>query len=213
MAEGMSLLFPGDDLDLFVSQGVFIQLHSADASTALHYPVPYAGVLEVLSTRPGDVMVQRYTAYRNASLTSYPSAWTRAFGGGVWSNWVALADDTGDISSTGSIAVAQTGWSFTAGHLRQIGKIVFIQLFFTYTGAGITVPASGDIGNTAVCQMVEAYRPGLGYLQGGLSTITSGRAATFAIATDGIISITAVGGSTNIATSDVISIGGQYLMD
>lgn len=213
MAEGMSLLFPGDDIDLFTSQGVFIQLHSADASTALHYPVPYAGVLEVLATLPADVMVQRYTAYRNAQLASYPSTWSRSFGDGVWSAWVALANDTGDISSTGSIAVAQSGWSFTSGHLRQIGKIVSIQLFFTYTGAGITVPASGDIGNTPVCQMVAAYRPGLGYSQGGLSTINSGRTACFSMDTAGIIYLSSVGGSTNIATNDAFSVGGQYLMN
>jgi hypothetical protein len=89
-AKGMVLLRAAENLDDYTAQGVFIQLYNADAASGSNYPTPYAGVLEVLSTRPSDVVVQRYTAYRTTATANQPSPWVRAFGEGAWSAWQPL---------------------------------------------------------------------------------------------------------------------------
>lgn len=87
MARGMITLGASENLDDYTSQGVFIQLNDTDAAGGTNYPSSYAGVLEVLSTKPTAIIVQRYTAYRNSAITHFPSMWTRAFGAGDWSAW------------------------------------------------------------------------------------------------------------------------------
>jgi hypothetical protein len=219
MAKGMTILGPGCNLDEYTSQGVFIQLKNANVSLALNYPELYAGILEVFATQPGQIMMQRYTTYRTVSTVPKPHVWTRVFyflSG--WSAWVPNTDpvtDTGWIHGTTSLAVASTGWAWDSagGDLRKIGDQVFIQFFLNYTGAGITVPTSGNITNTNVCQLVTAYRPGLGFSQGGPNTMSSGRNAVFIVQSDGTIQITAVAGTPDIATNDSFSIGGSFLLN
>jgi hypothetical protein len=217
MAKGMSVLGPGANLDDYVYQGVFVQPHSTDALLSLNYPPQtaagaYAGFLEVLSAPTGYMVTQRYTAHRNSTRAPYPSTWTRVFGLGAWSGWEAVLDDVADISSVASICVNQSGWAVTSGHLRQVGKLVSVHLFMTYLGTGITVPVTGNIANSPVCQMVAAYRPGIGYSQGGLGTLSTGRAACFHVETDGTIVINSVGGTANIAPNETFSAGGTYLL-
>lgn len=89
-AKGMRLLRGAENLDDYTAQGVFIQLYNVDAASGSNYPAPYAGVLEVLSTRPTTVVVQRYTAYRTTGDANQPSPWVRVFGEGTWSVWQPL---------------------------------------------------------------------------------------------------------------------------
>jgi hypothetical protein len=133
--------------------------------------------------------------------------------GSIIANSVIFPTDTGWITTPISlIAVAATDWTITSAAVRRVWKHVHIYIFLQYTGSGITVPASGDIASTAVFQMVTAYRPGSGSTQGGLGSASTGRLINAVIVTDGTVSITAVGGSGNIATNELISVAGSYLM-
>jgi hypothetical protein len=223
MARGMIVLQPGDNLDTFVSEGNFVQMHSVYALASLNYPPQtatgaWAGFLEVLSTRASTLMMQRYTGYRSTAGTWFPSVWVRSFAGGIWSGWVSLQSDTDEISTVSSICVAQTGWSVTSAHLRVINKVCYIMIYVQRTGATIAVPATGDIANTTVCQMIAAYRPGVGYTQGGIGGGNTGRMCAAYVQTDGIIGIGAVGGEgasptgLDILVNDQFSIGGSYLL-
>lgn len=104
MAKGMILLGPGEDLDGYVSEGRFIQMYDAAAAGGANYPVPYAGILEVLSTQPADIMVQRYTAYQDAGRVG-PSAWVRTYGLSVWSVW----EQVGGSPPAGSMTLTTGG--------------------------------------------------------------------------------------------------------
>lgn len=122
LTKGMIILESGADLDDFTATGNFICMRSSDATTGLHYPAPYAGILEVLSSQPLSVMVQRYTAYRTPTDTPYPSSWIRTFGSGSWSSWKPLnranpvvANDaaTGPVTIAGTTITAIPGLSET----------------------------------------------------------------------------------------------------
>jgi hypothetical protein len=211
-AKGMMLLGAGEDLDDYPAAGNFIQLYSADAVGGLNYPVPYAGVLEVVSTRPGDIMMQRYTAYRNANRIA-PSAWTRTFGAAVWSAWEPYADDTGWITSIGSIAVAQANFTIVSASLRRINKTVHIKFDVQYTGTAITPQGTGNITDIGMVQMVAAYRPGTGSPdQAGMASSGNRGGVSAYITSTGIVMLAAVGGAGNIATNDTLGFGGSYLL-
>lgn len=213
-ATGMILLESAEDLDDYTSAGNFIQRSSANAAGGLNFPVPYAGVLEVISTQPADVLTQRYTAYRNAVDASAPSMWVRTFGDSVWSTWRPVHDDTGWVTSVAAIAVAQTGWSIGSASLRRVGKHVVCRIVVDRTGAALTVSTTGSVaGAPAVFQMVAAYRPGSGApLQGGF-TGTNVRDVGGRIDSTGIFNLANVSGSVNIATGDQLVIAGSYYLN
>lgn len=212
ITQGLTLLGPAEDLDLFVSSGVYIQLFSGDAASGINYPVPYAGVLEVLTTQPSNLVVQRYTAYRNVVVANTPSIWVRVFGNGLWSAWHPEQDDTGWITTIGSVAVAQTGWTIDQASLRRINKEVHFRIFVTRDGANITVPLGGNIVDAPLFQFVTAYRPG-GTVAQGIFTGSFTMTVAGVIATDGVVTLTAVGDGNNINTNDQIAVGGVYLMN
>jgi hypothetical protein len=108
MAQGMTILGPGMDLDDQTSPGNFIQFSSAEAAAGTNYPVPYAGALEVVATRPEKIMVQRYTAWRTAADTNYPSAWVRAFGDDAWSPWKPLNVEPHHFTAVASTTISPT---------------------------------------------------------------------------------------------------------
>jgi len=83
------------DLDQITVPGCYRQAHNAEATTALHYPVPYGGLLEVF----GDVdtvglVWQRYTLLIPQTST-YAAMFVRGFNNntGSWSAWRSVYND------------------------------------------------------------------------------------------------------------------------
>lgn len=122
----------------------------------------------------------------------------------------SVADAINDsVAATGS-AVAGTGWtvdSFTAATILA-GKLLLIGVTFTRSGANITVPASGDVGNSQIATM-PASCGGTSTMHQALATGTVGRilAVTFQPSTR-ILNLCAAAGTGDIATGNQFQVSG-----
>lgn len=82
-----TLIGAGYDLDTCLTPGKYHQASNASATLALHYPVVYAGLLEVSSGYP----YQRYTVYSGAVGGLANRVYVRGYYSLVWSAWVEQA--------------------------------------------------------------------------------------------------------------------------
>jgi len=80
------------DLDTLTTPGRYWQSQSAEATTALHYPVGRAGSLEVLTNPSAAQTHQRYTEY-DTGASAGPTMWIRNRYLGVWSAWAPVSLD------------------------------------------------------------------------------------------------------------------------
>lgn len=135
---------------------------------------------------------------RRLTIVANPTAQTR------------LLTDTGWVTS--GVATPSSGVTITSQYFRRIGQTVYLDLAMTATVA-TTVPASGDIGNTIYrVQVAPTWSP---TPSGPLQALTGGqvgRAIAGYIASGGLISISAVAGTTSIAVGDTLRLGGSYLL-
>lgn len=151
MAKGMTLLGASENLDDYTSQGVFIQLYDADAAGGTNYPSSYAGVLEVLSTKPSNIIVQRYTAYRNSAISHHPSMWTRVFGAESWSEWKPPAPETPiRFSDTASSTLTVTTTATLIPGLTHTFTPSSVDAVYRVDAS---VDLSGDNNSTGVCSV------------------------------------------------------------
>ena len=102
------------DLDTKVTTGIFSQNANAEATTALHYPVAQAGLLEVFAY---SMMIhQRYWVYNTDDIY-----YRAKYDTGAWSAWVkgANVNDsiTGNAATATTLQTARTinGVSFNGG--------------------------------------------------------------------------------------------------
>ncbi|QXT62762.1 hypothetical protein [Tessaracoccus palaemonis] len=118
--------------------------------------------------------------------------------------------DTGWVTS--GVVTSLTGVTVTSQYWRRLGMTVYLDLDLRATVA-TTVPASGDIGNTIYrVQVGTAWAPTTSGPAQALPGGQAGRAITGYIASGGLISISAVAGTTNIAVGDTLRLGGSYLL-
>ena len=95
----VTALSSGVDLNTLTDWKVYTQANSASAASGSNYPVPLAGVLEVLPVAGGTGahVWQRYTTYRHTTLTGGeeigPTVYVRAFYSAVWSPWIRVGGE------------------------------------------------------------------------------------------------------------------------
>lgn len=155
-----SLLASGTDLDNVVTPGSYIQNANVNATLALHYPVTYAGSLEVTYQGPSGMVYQQYQVY--SSSPSVPnSVWVRGRYSSAWSAWKMLAWDADLAVDENNLAVHIAA---TAAH-GVSGAVVGttdtqILTNKTIDGANntLTVPVSAVTGLTTRLASLEASR-------------------------------------------------------
>jgi len=117
--------------------------------------------------------------------------------------------DTGWVTS--GVITASPNWTVNSYAIRKLFKTVHLAfLNVTYTGSGISVPTSGDVTNTPIAVVGSDFRPN--GTRGGFANVNSGRMASAYITSDGTISLSAVGGSGDIANGAVFSFAGDWLI-
>lgn len=123
--------------------------------------------------------------------------------------------DTGWLTSTTPPFAAQPGWTLDGARFRKItsGDFILADLYIavTKTGSVLANNASGNVANT-----IAALAPPLWWPDQNanlVAPLTSGRVvvATFEAATGNII-IAAVGGSSDIAVGEQITLHGMYFV-
>lgn len=93
---GVVALGSGANLDTLLDWKVYTQDTNSGAASGTNYPVPLAGVLEVLPVAGGGGahIWQRYTTYRHTTLIGEeeigPTVYVRAFSSGAWSPWTVI---------------------------------------------------------------------------------------------------------------------------
>lgn len=103
-----------------------------------------------------------------------------------------------------------SGWKINNQYVQKFGPFVIIYLIVERTGAGISVPASGNIPNEVVASAKVGYRCAI--TQMPLSSGGTGPMAAYYIGSGGDLTMTALPpGSGNIAKGDTFSVGGFYL--
>jgi hypothetical protein len=115
--------------------------------------------------------------------------------------------------------VASTGWAITTGYCgyRRIGDMCFIRGQVNRTGATITVPANGDVGNVALIDTMPApCTPA--QTQGGIGTFTNGRQASYYVdaagpGATGRVALAACAPGANIIATDQMSFAGCFAVN
>lgn len=96
---GVVALGSGANLDTLLDWKVYTQDTNSGAASGTNYPVPLAGVLEVLPVAGGGSahIWQRYTTYYHAAAMGGeeigPVVYVRALSSGVWSPWVVVGGE------------------------------------------------------------------------------------------------------------------------
>lgn len=119
---------PGVNLDTLVSvPGSYVQSQSAEATLALNYPVPVAGLLEVFTNVVDGVLAasphvwQRYTTYLHGTYPDY--TYLRSNYNGTWGTWrrTDAAASQADTVDFGSVSAGSS----------KSQAVVFAQPFYT----------------------------------------------------------------------------------
>lgn len=81
---GPAISFVGvQNLDAYMTAGIWAEGSDANAALGSNYPEPYAGLLEVYN-RAAFQVYQRYTVY----ATQGSRVWVRGYTSGAWGSWV-----------------------------------------------------------------------------------------------------------------------------
>lgn len=89
----------GVNLDTLLDWKTYTQALNAAAASGSNYPVPLAGVLEVMPIAggAGEMIWQRYTTYRHTAAVGGeeigPTVYVRSFYSGAWSPWVVVGGE------------------------------------------------------------------------------------------------------------------------
>lgn len=109
---------------------------------------------------------------------------------------------------------AAAGWALSAQNVKVMGKLALFQATFTRTGAAIAVPVNGDIGNVAVVTLNPAAIGATALaFAGPICSHSVGRLASYQAAGNGLLSLSAVGGSGGtIAVNEAMSLIGMTFL-
>jgi hypothetical protein len=134
------------DLNIYTDQGIRYQTSDAQAATGLHYPIPYAGKLEI-TVATANFIWQKYTGYNGTGTREF----NRQFYNGGWSAWrelqytdAVIANATNAVNVTGVVPIANGG----TGATTQTAAQTALGLVPNYGVAPTTVvmrDANGDI--------------------------------------------------------------------
>lgn len=109
----------------------------------------------------------------------------------------------------GAVGTALTGWQLVGAEASIEGKGIQLHLRVKRTGATITVPASGNINNSNVVQLVTSLKPRLGSTP--LSAAHTGRVVAGNIDLNGTVAIAAVAPGANITVNEEFTLAGYYI--
>lgn len=144
----------GTDLNNFTSYGVYYQPSSANATTALHYPVAGVyGILEVFTI--SAQVLQRYTEYDNSGV------WIRDLYGGVWSDWNQIYPAPVTIIASGSVTIAS---------VTTVAGLIHVTVPSGYDIKQFIVTTSGGAGGIIQVQTYSGTSLGILYLYNISST-------------------------------------------
>ena len=126
------------DLDTKTVTGVYSQSLTAEATTALHYPVALAGLLEVFSY--ASMIHQRYWVY-NSNDVYYRAKYST----GAWTEWTKSANVDDTVSSSNSLATARTLTIGSTG--KNFNGSANVSWSLAEIGAAASSHAHGNITN------------------------------------------------------------------
>lgn len=109
----------------------------------------------------------------------------------------------------GAVGTALTGWQLVSAEASIEGKGIQLSLRVKRTGATITVPASGNINNSNVVQLVTSLKPRLASTP--LSAAHTGRVVAGNIDLNGTVAIAAVAPGANITVNEEFTLTGYYI--
>jgi chitodextrinase len=123
--------------------------------------------------------------------------------------WLLLADPNHSSRYNVEQLTAATGWSITSVYIKQApnGAVYLVGLAVTRTGAAITVPASGDVGNAILCTLNARWWPAQ---QVPMTADSTGPLASAALGSDGQVTLFAVAPGTSLATGSQLSLAAGY---
>lgn len=165
------ILTSTEDLNNITDQGNYYQPYNVYATTAHHYPINYAGHLEVFNVQDilpsgADVIIlQRYTAYRLPSASVYGAMYYRTYYSGIWSAWQRVSCDlTTTISrttDTAGTARLNIGGAYGIKSIRETKGVYICVPLWSTTAAGwyvkVMTPALAAVASTAVTLEVDYY--------------------------------------------------------
>lgn len=109
---------------------------------------------------------------------------------------------------------AASGWSINTQYARRQGNLLTFAVYAERTGGTITVPSTGNITNSQVATGSAAVRGSITWAQGVANTLNAGRVAAGGyVASTGVLTLGAVGGSGDIEDESLWSLGGVVFLD
>jgi len=204
-----SVLGAGQNLNSYVTSGVWYQNANANATTALNYPEAKAGLLEVFGSASGTLFAwQRYSLYGSG----IPVVYFRNNYSGTWGPWTLIYSDSGWVTS--GFASGSGSTSVGSGAIRRVGITVSVTLNSIVVSPAVSVTIFGDLTNTQVAKVPAGFEPARDQV---LSTYGNGALAAFYITSTGYIYLSAIApASTWTGTttwSGTVSCGGTYFID
>ena len=157
------------------------------------------------------------TAQRTAFTATAPEGTTWADTNGDKTLWIKQGASWQKVWTVGAASspaptgiTLNAGWKIYAGadSFMRSGTLVAANWAFTYTGADISVSASGDIGNQTIGTLPVPLRPAQ---ETPLASGRSGRVGAFGLLPSGDLMLASVGGTANITSGAIFSCGGTYL--
>jgi len=129
-------------------------------------------------------------------------------------NFMQVAGRAAPTRSTAGWTSPASGWAFVGGGVtwyRSVGNgLMHMYVEMTRTGAALTVPANGDIGNVLLATAPATILP---MDSVPLHSGSGGRVATGFLGADGGLVLGAVAPGSNIAMGETISLGGAYRLE
>lgn len=201
------------NLNLLTTPGTYAQSQNVEATLALNYPVPNAGMLEVFANTAGDEIWQRYTVY---ALAGQPGGFTYTRGKylSTWQPWVNVGGNVDSVAagSTPTIVTpSATNFTMTSNTAIIRNGICYLYVAGTMKVASSAPGTSGDITNIALGTInAGLYFPGGGPFQYNMSSVGSGRPLSGYVLDGGTVGIGGIGGSTPLGVGEVVSLSGSY---
>lgn len=114
---------------------------------------------------------------------------------------------------TAGVFTARAGWSVTGYNVRRIGRLVHVGfLNVQRTGADLTVPADGNLGNFPIVDVAAGWRSSAS--SGALQSSATGRMIAATLRGSGTyLEVAATTPGSNITTGTTVSFTGFWFLD
>ncbi len=121
--------------------------------------------------------------------------------------------DSGWVTSTAGY-VAKSGWAILSVRHRILtqGAVTFVDLYLGMrrTGAALPIGTKGDVAQSDMVTIPAALRPSSYANMSG--PVSGGRLAAAYVGADGVVTLSAAGGTADIAVNETLSFRGFYIL-